>query len=69
MTKVYYVPLTPEGLPTKAQANKLGTPRFGFATIARALAYTPPGGSVQERFMSNGVDWSGGLVAHHPENG
>ena len=44
MAVTYYVPLDASGLPTKAQQKKLGSPAYGFRTIARALAYTPAGG-------------------------
>ena len=67
MTTTYYVPMGPSGLPTKAQRKKLGTPAYGFRTIARALAYTPAGGCVEERHCEGGQDWGGRIVAHKPD--
>ena len=68
MTTTYYVPMEASGLPTKAQRRKLGTPAYGFRTIARALAYTPAGGYVEERYRERrGQDWGGRVVAHKPD--
>ena len=64
MTITYYVPLEASGLPTKAQMRKLGTPAYGFRTVARALAYTPAGGYVEERHCSVGQDCGGRIVVH-----
>ena len=69
MTTTYYVPMETSGLPTKAQRKKLGTPAYGFRTIARALAYTPAGGYVEERHCERcerGQDLGGRIVAHKP---
>ena len=66
MTTTYYVPMDASGLPTKAQQKKLGTPAYGFRTIARALAYTPAGGCVEERHCGGIHDWGGRIVAHKP---
>ena len=66
MTTTYYVPMEASGLPTKAQRGKLGSPAYGFRTIARALAYTPAGGYVEERHCERGQDWGGRIVAHKP---
>ena len=69
MTTTYYVPMETSGLPTKAQRKKLGTPAYGFRTIARALAYTPAGGWVEERYEERHEerqDWGGRIVAHKP---
>ena len=60
---VYYVPKTAMGKDTPAQQRKLGTPAYGFPTIARALAYTPLGGHVEERFCDGQDDWGGRIVA------
>ena len=59
----YYVPKTALGTDTPAQQRKLGTPAYGFRTIARALAYTPPGGFVEERHKDDRDDWGGRIVA------
>ena len=70
MTTTYYVPMETSGLPTKAQRKKLGTPAYGFRTIARALAYTPAGGYVEERYRERSEssgDWGGRIVAHKPD--
>ena len=67
MTITYYVPLEASGLPTKAQMRKLGTPAYGFRTIARALAYTPAGGYVEERDCTGGQDWWCRIVVHKPD--
>ena len=66
MTTTYYVPMETSGLPTKAQRGKLGTSAYGFRTIARALAYTPAGGYVEERHCERGQDWGGRIVANKP---
>lgn len=63
MTTIYYVPKTALGLDTPTQRRKVGTPAYGFKTIARALAHTPPGGHVEERFNDGTNDWGGGIVA------
>lgn len=60
---VYYVPKTALGLDTPAQHRKVGTHAYGFKTIARALAFTPPGGHVEERFNDGTNDWGGRIVA------
>lgn len=59
----YYVPKTALGADIPAQQRKLGTPAYGFKTIARALAYTPPGGFVEERHTDGRDDWGGRIVA------
>lgn len=66
MTITYYVPRTPADEDTPAQKRKLGTHNYGFSTIARALAYTPPGGYVEERHNSGMCDWGGRIIAHKP---
>lgn len=62
----YYVPKTALGTDTPAQQRKLGTHAYGFRTIARALAYTPPGGFVEVRFCDGANDWGGAIVAIRP---
>ena len=64
---VYYVPKTAQGADTPAQCRKLGTPAYGFKTIARALAYTPHGGYVEERHNDGRDDWGGRVVATRRE--
>lgn len=59
----YYVAKTALGTDTPAQQRKLGTHTYGFRTIARALAYTPPGGYVEERHNDGRADWGGRIVA------
>lgn len=59
----YYVPKTALGADIPAQQRKLGTHAYGFKTLARALAYTPPGGHVEERFCDGQDDWGGRIVA------
>ena len=66
MATTYYVPMEASGLPTKAQRRKLGSTAYGFRTIARALAYTPAGGYVEERHYEKGQDWGGRIVANKP---
>ena len=66
MTTTYYVPMEASGQPTKAQRKKMGSPAYGFRTIARALAYTPAGGYVEERQCERGQDWGGRIVADKP---
>ena len=64
MTQTYYEVVHHEtGLPTPAQARKLGTPAYGFRTIARARRYCPAGYCVQERFNDGRQDWIGNIVA------
>ena len=67
MTTTYYVPMEASGVLTKAQRKKLGSTAYGFRTIARALAYTPAGGYVEERHYEKGQDWRGRIVAHKPD--
>ena len=66
MTVTYYVPMEASGLPTKAQREKMGTSAYGFRTIARALAYTPAGGYVEEHHYERGQDWGCRIVANKP---
>lgn len=60
--KTYYTAKTAEGQDIPAQAKKLGTPAYGYATIAQALRYTPAGGYVEERHQTQSGDWAGRIV-------
>lgn len=61
--KTYYTAKTAEGANTPAQAKKLGTPAYGYATLRQALRYTPPGGYVEARYCDANGDWAGEIVA------
>lgn len=65
-TKTYYVPKQADGRDTPMQQRKLGTSAYGFASMCRALAYTPSGGYVEERYCDGTSDWGGRIVAHKP---
>lgn len=60
--KTYYTAKTAAGQDIPAQAKKLGTPAYGYATLAQALRYTPAGGYVEERHQTQSGDWAGRIV-------
>ena len=61
--RTYYTAKTADGQDIPAQAKKLGTPAYGYATIKQALRYTPTGGYVEERHQTASDDWAGLIVA------
>lgn len=61
--RTYYVPKTADGEDIPAQRARHGTPSYGYASLKRALRYTPVGGYVEIRYQTASDDWDGGVAA------
>lgn len=69
-TRTYYEILNDTGLPAiKAQASKLGTPRYGYASRVVAELHCPNECDVCERFSDGCDDWSGRTVSSRLSDG
>ena len=67
MVTTYYVVKQADGQDIPSQKRKLGTPRYGYATLALAKRYTPPGGYVEMRHTSGWQDWGDQIVWARPD--
>ena len=60
----YYIPYDANGELPQAQQKKLGTPGFGYKSLAMAVRHMPAGGYVIERFSTQSDDWAGRVIAY-----
>lgn len=67
MFKTYFVPRNADGTDIPSQVRRLGTDRYGFASIEAAYRRTPAGGYVEKRYNDGVYDWSDGIVMRKPE--
>lgn len=69
-TRTYYEILNAAGKPAiKAQAMKLGTPRYGYGSRVIAELHCPNECAVRERFADDSDDWSGSTVSARLSDG
>lgn len=55
----YYVPQTAEGIDTPTQQKRLGTEKYGYASLRAAVRYCPEDGLIMERHCDGVSDWGG----------
>lgn len=68
-TKTYFCHVDTQGNPSGPRLRYLGTPHYGYATLAMAVRFCRNNDTVEERHHNANDDWTGRLMGWRDADG